>query len=131
MEPLETQVGFDVVRLLLRCHRLEKGLASSAGLTVDEFHCLSQIYLHAPRCVKDLCGLTGFHPTRVSRLLNSLEAKGYLTRSLGSQDHRKELLTLTRAGIGAARSLVLSCAVSGRSLVEGPLRDAAESRVNQ
>jgi DNA-binding MarR family transcriptional regulator len=123
MESVDTDAGHDVARLLLQCHRLEKGLATSAGLSVDEFHCLSQLYLHAPCCVKDLCGKTGIHPTRASRLLNALEGKGYLTRRLGIEDKRKELLTLTPAGIGVARSLLQSCALSRRSLA-GSLRES-------
>lgn len=121
MQPLDSQTGYDVVRLILRCHQLEKGLAASAGLSVDEFHCLNQLYIHAPCCVKTLCELTGIHPPRASRLLNTLEQKGYLTRSLGVQDRRKELLTLTERGMGAARSLLQSCAFSGRSLLESIL----------
>jgi DNA-binding MarR family transcriptional regulator len=124
MESIDTQAGFDVACLLLRCHLLERGLAGSAGLTVDEFHCLSQIYAIHPASVKQLCELTGFHPTRASRVLNGLEGKGYLIRSLGATDRRKELLTLTPAGIGAARSLLQSCALSGHGLIarasEGP-----------
>jgi len=124
MESIDTQAGFDVVRLLLRCHQLEKGLAASAGLSVDEFHCLSQLYIHAPCCVKTLCEFTGFQPSRVSRLLNALERRGYLTRSLGVEDKRKESLALTQAGMGAARNLLQSCAHSARML-EGSLHAGA------
>jgi DNA-binding MarR family transcriptional regulator len=122
MGSVDSNVGFDVVRLLLQCHRLEKGLAAAAGLSVDEFHCLSQLYVHAPCCVKTLCELTGIHPTRASRLLNALERKGYLTRARGVEDKRKESLTLTEEGIGAARSLLQSCALSRRSLA-GSIRE--------
>jgi DNA-binding MarR family transcriptional regulator len=123
MESLDAVAGCDVARLLLRCHKLEKGLAASAGLSVDEFHCLSQIYVLAPRCVKDLCELTGFHATRASRLLNSLEGKGYLVRSMGAKDRRTEKLTLTESGAGVARSLLKSCALSGRDLVQAAMTD--------
>ena len=118
MDPFDMHAGWSVARLLLRCHKLEKGLAASAGLTVDEFHCLSQLFVHAPCRVKDLCELTGLHPTRVSRILSTLETKGYLTRSLGTEDRRTELLALTQRGMGAARSVLQSCALSGRSLIE-------------
>ena len=113
----ESTLGVDVALLLLRCHQLEKELAGSAGLSVDEFHCLSQLYLHAPCCVKTLCELLEVHPTRASRLLNDLESKGYLTRTLGFADKRKELLTLTPAGVSAARDLVQATAFSVRQRV--------------
>jgi DNA-binding MarR family transcriptional regulator len=122
MESVDSYVGFDVVRLLLQCHKLEKSLSASAGLSVDEFHCLSQLYVYAPCCVKTLCELAGIHATRASRILNALERKGYLIRTLGIEDKRKETLTLTEAGGGIARSLLQSCALSRRSLA-GSLRD--------
>lgn len=112
----DSMAGLDVARLLLVCHKLEKDLAASAGLTVYEFHCLSQLYVHAPCCVKTLCQLTGIHPTRASRLLSALERKGYLVRSLGTEDKRKESLTLTDAGIVVARGLLESCAFARRNL---------------
>jgi DNA-binding MarR family transcriptional regulator len=129
MESLESHEGFDVVRLLLSCHKLEKGLAASAGLSVDEFHCLSQLYAFAPCCVKTLCGLTGIHPTRASRLLNGLERKGYLSRSLGVEDKRKESLTLTDAGLHVARRLLDSCALSRHSLARSLRAERTEQSV--
>jgi DNA-binding MarR family transcriptional regulator len=112
MHSVETEPGVDVVRLLLRCHRLQKDLAFSAGLSVDEFHCLSQLYIHAPCFVKTLCEYTGFPPTRASRLLNALERRGFLHRQMGVEDRRTELLTLTQEGIGAARCLLQKCVLS-------------------
>jgi DNA-binding MarR family transcriptional regulator len=94
--------------LLLACHRLQKQLASSEGLSVDESHCLGQLFLHAPCCVKELCGMLGVTASRTSRLLHSLEARGYLLRSLGYQDKRKELLQLTEEGSVAAQRLLCS-----------------------
>lgn len=116
MDVADSVAGLEVARLLLQCHKLEKSLATSAGLTVYEFHCLSQLFVHAPCCVKTLCELTGIHPTRASRLLSALERKGYLLRSLATEDKRKESLTLTDAGIRVARTLLESCAFAGRNL---------------
>ncbi len=124
MESFPSPAGVDIALLLLRCHQLEKGLAASAGLSVDEFHCLSQLYIHAPCCVKTLCELLDIHPTRASRLLNDLEKRGYLTRSLGFADKRKELLALTPTGVSAARELMESSALSIRR-VGGNLPDDA------
>jgi DNA-binding MarR family transcriptional regulator len=114
----DAQAGLTVVGLLLRCHRLQKELAASADLSIDEFHCLTQLYIHAPCCVKNLCEFTGIQPTRASKLLNVLEAKGYVSRALSVEDRRKESLTLTQAGTAVARSLLESCALSGQPLAE-------------
>jgi DNA-binding MarR family transcriptional regulator len=122
MESPETPTGFDLSRLLLKCHQLEKRLAAAAGLTVDEFHSLSQLYAHSPCCVKTLCALTGIRRTQASRLLRSLEKRGLILRSLGDEDKRTELLTLTPAGVGVARDLLHACAMSAPRLA-GELPD--------
>ncbi len=108
--------GLDVLRLLHRCHLLQKAIASSAGLSVDEFHSLCQLYVHAPCCVKTLCERMRIFPSRASRLINALEQKGFLTRSLGVDDRRKELLSLTPGGISEAEKLLRSCALSAHDL---------------
>ena len=91
---------------LLRYHHLEKGIASSAGLSVEEFHCLTQLYVHKPGCVKDLSALLDVAPSRTSKLLRVLEDRGFIVRSLGSPDRRKERVELTDIGKAAAQDLV-------------------------
>lgn len=112
MEPFQPHAGIEVASLLLKCHQLEKRLAASAAMSVDEFHCLSQLFAHGPCCVKELCELLEVHPTRASRLLNDLERRGYVIRSLGFADKRKELLTLTPAGVAAAEQMLQSSTLS-------------------
>lgn len=116
IESSRPEPGTQVVRLLLRCHQIEKELASAAGLSVDEFYCLTQLYLHAPCCVKTLRELLGVSPTRASRLLGNLENRGYLTRSLGFDDKRREQLALTPKGQATALGLLQLSALSRRQL---------------
>ena len=123
-ESCKSPAGVDVALLLLKCHQLEKGLAASAGLSVDEFHCLGQLYLHSPCCVKTPCELLEIHPTRASRLLNDLEERGYLTRTLGFADKRKELLTLTPTGVAAGKEILQLSARSVRTPIAGLPDDA-------
>ncbi len=110
MEPYQPEQSGDIVGLLLKCHLLEKELAASSRLSVDECHVISQLYLKAPHCVKSLRELLGLDPTRLSKLLHDLEEHGYLTRSLDAVDKRKERLTLTAEGIAVARNLLASSA---------------------
>jgi DNA-binding MarR family transcriptional regulator len=123
IESSGSEPGGEVVRLLLRCHQLEKELAASAGLSVDEFHCLIQLYFHAPCCVKTLRERLGVSPTRASRLLHSLELRGHLTRSLALDDKRREQLALTATGVAVAQSLLQSSASSSSQLVLAPPAD--------
>ena len=118
LEPSQSDPGSEVVRLLLRCHQIEKELAGSAGLSVDEFYCITQLFVLAPCCVKTLRELLGVSPTRASKLLHNLEVRGYLTRTLAFDDKRKERVALTSKGIAAARSLLQSCALSSRRLLK-------------
>jgi DNA-binding MarR family transcriptional regulator len=104
--------GTSMELLLLKCHKLEKEVARSSGFTVDEFHCIIQLYLHAPCCVKALCELLEVHPSRASRLIKDLEKRRYLTRSLGYSDKRKELLVLTAEGVRVAENLLQSSTLS-------------------
>jgi DNA-binding MarR family transcriptional regulator len=105
-DPSMTEPGVEVTRLLLRCHQLQKELAASFALSVDEFHCITQLYFHAPCCVKTLRELLGVSPTRASKLLAGLESRGYLTRSLAADDKRKERLALTSKGGTVAEKIL-------------------------
>ena len=124
MQSFQPQPGLDLLKILLRCHQLEKAIATSARLSVDELYCVSQLYVNAPCCVKTLCQLVGIPPTRASRLLHDLEKRGYITRTLGFSDKRKELLALTPEGISAAQNLLQSCAISIQDLSGSPSKDA-------
>ena len=124
MQSFQPQPGLDLLKILLRCHQLEKAIATSARLSVDELYCVSQLYVNAPCCVKTLCELVGIPPTRASRLLHDLEKRGYITRTLGFSDKRKELLALTPEGVSAAQNLLQSCAISIRDLSGSPSKDA-------
>lgn len=110
--------GIETTCFLLHCHRLDKELAASAGLSIDEFHCLGQLYIHVPCCVRTLREALGIDPTRVSKLLHSLEARAYLTRTLDFDDKRKEMIRLTPEGEATARELLQSAALSVRQLAQ-------------
>jgi DNA-binding MarR family transcriptional regulator len=112
MSYLQPERGVVLEELLLRCHHLEKELAAAAELSVDEFHCLTQLYAHTPCCVKKLSELLGTSPSRTSRLLHRLEERGYLTRSLGFADKRMEMVVLTNEGVVTARRVLQSSTFS-------------------
>ena len=106
-----------IMELLLKCHQTEKEIAVAGGVSVDELHCLSQIYIHTPYCVKKLSELLRVPPSRTSRLLGALEERGYLTRSLSTPDRRKEQITLTDAGVRLAEFLQFQASTEAEHLV--------------
>jgi len=107
MELLRQDLGIAFIKLLLRCHKIEKNLAVSVGLSVDELHCLTQIHSSDPYCVKELSGTLGMKASRTSIILGDLERRGLLTRSLSLTDKRMERLSLTQDGIRTAENALM------------------------
>ena len=106
MEPTESKFGFELLRLARRCHGIDKYVSSSAGLTVDEMHCLSALYSERPSSVTRLSELANVSPTRASKILRGLEQRGFVSRTLDPTDHRKEHVILTDAGTKAVQRIL-------------------------
>lgn len=106
MENPHPDQGKSFIDLLLKCHRVAKGLALSARLPLDELYCLAVIHTASPSCVKELSRLLGVRGPRTSKLLGSLERKGYLRRTLNVTDHRMEELALTDQGTRVVESVL-------------------------
>jgi len=85
---------------------MSKSLAQAAQLQVDELYCLALIYSTHPSCVKDLSTLLGTRGPRTSKLLGTLERKGYLKRALSAIDHRREEVALTERGQAMVNDLL-------------------------
>ena len=103
--------------LLLRSHHVSKKLAASIGLPADELYCLAAIHTDQPSCVKELTQILHARGPRTSKILGSLERKGFVRRTLNPEDHRREELALTDRGCHAVESVLAAC----RDVVdEGP-----------
>jgi len=114
-------IGLLLIRLTLRCHRIENDLAHATNLSVHELQCLLQLYLEKPCCVRRLTEILGIGGTSTSKLLRSLDRKGYLTRNLDPDDRRKETVTLTVSGLQTVnKGLMLAEAISQRHLQHIP-----------
>lgn len=106
MEPSTSNSGQILIDLLLKCHQLEKHIAGSLHISVEELYCLTLLHLRKPRCVKELSSHLGVKGTRTSKLLHSLERRGFIVRTLSQADHRKERVTLTVLGEAAAENVL-------------------------
>jgi DNA-binding MarR family transcriptional regulator len=109
--------GAELLALTLLCRKIDRQLASSTSLPVDEFHCLTMLYLERPACVKKLNELLGLSATRTSKILRTLERRGYVVRSLHLQDRRMEQVTLTEEGQRAAENVLSASGETVRQLV--------------
>ena len=114
-------IGTTILRLTLKCHKIENDLAALTGLTVSEFHCLLQLHLEKPCCVRKLTELLGIGGTSTSKLLRSLDRREYITRGLDVNDRRKETVTLTENGLRAVtHALQLAEQISKQILKQIP-----------
>lgn len=122
MEYVSPDRGKVLIDLLLKSHRVAKTLALATQMPLDELYCLTLIHSERPACVKVLSRLLGVRGPRTSKLLGSLERKGYLRRTLNAVDHRMEEIALTEQGVDAVRELIRqSTDLLARLLDEGEI----------
>jgi DNA-binding MarR family transcriptional regulator len=114
----------ELLRLTLLCRRIDRQLATSASLSVDELHCLGVLYLERPNCVKKLNELLGLTATRTSKILRSLEGRGFVIRSLHLVDRRMEQITLTEEGQRAAENVLSISSETVKKLFVSPREGA-------
>jgi DNA-binding MarR family transcriptional regulator len=113
--------GIQLLRMALKCHKIEIDLANLTALSVNEFHCLLQLYLEEPCCVGKLTEILGIGATSTSKLLRSLDRKGLVTRNPDPIDRRRETVALTEPGIQKVmRGLTIAEAISDRILQQIP-----------
>lgn len=67
-------------------------------LSPRQFHLLGLLHDRGPLGQRELGTLMGIDPSIVVTLLNPLEAAAYLSRKRDSEDRRRHVVTLTRAG---------------------------------
>lgn len=92
-------------QLLANCQLKEERLASQFGVTVAEFRCL-RAFRGADRMpVGSLVQRVQLSPSRVTRLLESLEQKGFLARSIDTEDRRSIIALLTPRGLALSGDL--------------------------
>lgn len=102
----QSNSGIVLLRTTLKCHRIAKELAADVGLSVNELHCLMQLHIEKPCCVRKLTDVLGLRGTSISKLLRSLEEHGYIERSLDAIDRRMERVTLTVDGVKVAEQVL-------------------------
>jgi DNA-binding MarR family transcriptional regulator len=83
---------------LIAAHLERAGL----GVTQAEAHVLSQL-LYGPATVGDLHRAFGHKRSTLTNVLDRLEERGYVERTVNPQDRRSVVVTLTREGTRAAR----------------------------
>ncbi len=85
--------------------RLDVDLVRAAGLTANEYTtlmCLSEAPNRELR-MADLANAAALSPSRMTRLVDDLQARGLATKRTSSEDGRGNIAKLTSAGMGKLR----------------------------
>ena len=87
-------------------YNFEKEFAEKNGITINEGMILCCMKDGKPKSANDLCGFVGLSNSRVSRIINTVETKGYITREMGVVDKRQMIFTLTEAGMQKIKEMM-------------------------
>jgi DNA-binding MarR family transcriptional regulator len=71
---------------------------AQTGVSPNQFLVLMALAETGPVCQQFLAALIGIDPRNIVPILDSLEARGLLSRETDSTDRRRRLIELTRAG---------------------------------
>jgi DNA-binding MarR family transcriptional regulator len=78
---------------------------SEYGMTRTQWRVMANLGKHGTMTASEICRLTFIEKTKMSRAVQLLEEKGYLSRSMMAGDRRSERLSLTTAGQTTFRAL--------------------------
>ncbi|MDR2956256.1 MAG: winged helix DNA-binding protein [Prevotella sp.] len=79
-------------------YNFEREFAEKNGITINEGMLLCCLKDGKPKSANELCDFIGLSNSRVSRVINTVEIKGYITREVGEKDKRQMIFTLTKDG---------------------------------
>lgn len=86
-------------------YTFEKSFAEKHGITINEGMLLCCLKDGKPKSANELCEFIGLSNSRVSRVINTVESKGYMSREMGVEDKRQMIFTLTDLGIQKTKEM--------------------------
>lgn len=94
-------LGTTIGKLRNKLHRLMKqryAAEASIKLTVEEFILLTMIRAKTDQILQNIAIATGKNKSVVMRMIDSLEKKGLVKRTVNPEDRRENLLSITDMG---------------------------------
>ncbi len=85
-------------KLLANCQEKEARLAENHGLTQSEFRCLRLFNMDDVLNNKQVAERMNLSPSRLTRIIDGLVAKGYIIRQIEPSDRRNMKVTLSKRG---------------------------------
>jgi DNA-binding MarR family transcriptional regulator len=80
-------------------YKFEKDFQTKYNLTINEAMLLCYLSDGMTRTAGDICEYIGLSPSRVSKIINSVEKLNLIERKIGSSDKRLMLFALTKSGL--------------------------------
>ena len=77
---------------------LDQRLRQECGLSMDDFEVLAAIQWAPDPKMGDLAHLVSFSPSRLTNVIQRMEANGWVERETTSDDKRVKVVSLTRSG---------------------------------
>ena len=84
--------------LLARCQEKESHLAEEHNLLEAELKCLRLMSSEESLNNKDVSEKMNLSPSRITRIMDGLVKKGYMTREINKSDRRNMILSLSKKG---------------------------------
>ncbi|NDW18378.1 MarR family transcriptional regulator [Dysgonomonas sp. 216] len=86
-------------------YNFEKKFSEVNGLTINEGMVLCCLKDGKSKSANELCDFVGLSNSRVSRIINTVENKGYIMREMGIADKRQMIFTLTDSGLQKVKEM--------------------------
>jgi len=86
-------------------YNFEKEFAENNGITINEGMLLCCLKDGKPKSANELCEFVGLSNSRVSRIINTVEEKGYINREMGTTDKRQMIFSLTQLGMQKTKEM--------------------------
>ena len=100
-----TQLADLTFKLLANCQEKEARLAEQHGLTQAEFRCLRHFGNEESTNNKQIAKKMNLSPSRLTRIIDGLVRKNYISREIDSSDRRNMRVTLSKQGTLIVRQL--------------------------
>ncbi|SHE50263.1 MarR family winged helix-turn-helix transcriptional regulator [Dysgonomonas macrotermitis] len=83
----------------------EKEFAEKNSITINEAMLLCCLKDGKPKAANQLCEFVGLSNSRVSRIITTVEDKGYIAREMGTTDKRQMIFSLTDTGVQKVKEM--------------------------
>ena len=91
--------------LLENCQEKQEYIARQLNISVSEFKCLRSFHSDTVLAVKDIAARMNLTSSRLTRIIDGLVLKEFVTRDINPQDRRLMDVRLTEKGKGVAQQL--------------------------